>query len=174
MTTPVRRSAIPPVRLMSLSLLFVSAAALGYLSGFPDGLGLLVAIAAVLLAAVLRVSSDHDLAVYAPVPALAGIAVEAAAAPVGFGTELLAGFAGLCFLAWLADDPARPVGGDLRALPTIMLPALALGIAWSSALFLPAGAVPLGVAGGLLALTLAAVAFLVGSPSVFDREEARS
>jgi hypothetical protein len=79
---------------------------------------------------------------------------------------------GLAFLVWLADDPARPAGGARRGLATVAVPALAVGIAWSSTLFLPAGAVPLGVAGGLLALTLALVAFLVGRPSLFDREEA--
>ncbi len=171
---PSPRAERLPVRPVSLGLLFVSAAFLGYLSGFPDGYGLILAITAVLVATGLRMSSSRVLAPYAPVPALTALAIEAATAPVGFGTELLAGLAALSFLVWLADDPARPAGGALRALPTITLPALALGIAWSSALFLPAGAVPLGVAGGLLALTLAAVAFLVGSPTVFDREEARS
>ena len=98
--------------------------------------------------------------------------LEAVLAPVGLGIELVAGLAGLAFLLWLADEPTPPVGGSVRSLPTLAVPALALGIAWSSALFLPAGAVPLGVAGDLLALTLAAVAFLVGRPALFDREEA--
>ena len=62
----------------------------------------------------------------------------------------------------------------MRALPEVAVPALALGIAWSSALFLPSRVVPLGVAGALLALAIVAVAFLVGWPSVLDREEARS
>jgi hypothetical protein len=56
----------------------------------------------------------------------------------------------------------------------VAIPALALGIAWSSALFLPSGVVPLGVAGALLALAIVAVAFLVGWPTVLDRDEARS
>jgi hypothetical protein len=162
------------VRPGSLLLLVVSAALLGYLSGFPYGFGLVLVVGAVVAAVALRAGPSRDLAPYAPIPALAALAVEAAAAPVGFGTEIVAGIAGLAFLIWLADDPARPAGAALRAVPSITLPALALGIAWSSALFLPAGAVPLGVAGALLALTLAAVAFLVGSPYLFDREEGRS
>jgi len=171
---PLPRRELPSVRPVSLAFLLVSAAFLGYLSGFPGGFGLLLALTGVAVALVLRMSPSREVAAYAPVPVLAVLALEAATAPVGFGTELLAGLAGLSFLAWLADDPARPAGGALRALPTLSLPALALGIAWSSALFLPPGAVPLGVAGGLLALTLIAVALLVGSPTVFDREEARS
>jgi hypothetical protein len=166
---PGRRGSVRPV---SLALLFVAATFLGYLSGFPGGFGPFLAAAAVAVAAGLRVSSSRTVAACAPIPALAALAIEAVPAPVGLGSDLVAGLAGLAFLVWLADDPSRPVGGAVRSLPTVAVPALALGIAWSSALFLPSGAVPLGVAGGLLALALAAVAFLVGRPTVFDREEA--
>ncbi len=167
-------TALSRLRPVSLVVLVVPAALLGYLSGFPGGDGVVVATAAVALAAALRATPHPDLEGYAPIPALVGVALEAATAPVGLGTELVAGAAALAFLFWLADVPDRPVGGPVRALPTIALPALALAIAWSSALFLPSGAVPLGVAGGLLALTIVGVALLVGRPSVFDREEARS
>lgn len=174
MSAPKSTAPAMAFRPASFTLLFVSALFLGYLSGFPEGLGVAVAVTAVAIAVALQISSSPEVRAYAPVPVLGAFALEAATAPVGFGTELFAGLAGLAFLVWLADDPARPAGGPIRALPTIALPALALGIAWSSALFLPAGVVPLGVAGGLLALTLAAVALLVGRPTVFDREEARS
>jgi len=160
------------VRPWSLALLLVTLTYLGYLSGYPYGYGFVVAAGAVALAAFLRASPSGSDAGYAPAPVLAALALEAAAAPVGFGTELIAGFAALAFLVWLADDPSRPTGGPLRSLPTIAVPSLALGLAWVSGIIVPAGALPLGVAGGLLALTLAAVAYLVGSPSLFDREEA--
>ncbi len=160
------------IRPVSLALLLVSATYLGFLSGFPDSFGPVLTAAAVIVATGLRVGTRRNVAVYAPVPVLAGLVVEVVPAPVGLGTELVAGLAGLAFLLWLADDPSRPVGGSLRSLPSVGVPALAVGIAWSSTLFLPAGAVPLGVAGALLALTLAVVALLVASPTVFDREEA--
>ena len=174
MSAPPPARTARPVRPVSLAFLFVAAAFLGYLSGFPGGFGLALTLAAIVLAAGLRMSASPVLAASAPVAALAALAIEAVAAPVGFGTEIVAGVAGLAFLVWLADDPNRPAGGPWRAAPTLALPALALGIAWSSALFLPTGSVPLGVAAGLLALALAAVAFLVSRPAVFDREEARS
>jgi len=167
-TASARIRSVQPV---SLGLLLIAAVYLGFLSGYPGGFGPLVAGIAVVFAAGLRVGAPRGVAAYAPVPVLVALAVEAVPAPLGLGTELLAGLSGLAFLLWLADDPTRTVGGAARSLPTVAVPALALGIAWSSALFLPAGAVPLGVAGGLLALTLAAVAFLVGRPAVFDREE---
>jgi len=163
-----------PVRPVSLGVLLVATVVLGFVSGFPDGAGVVLAFSMVVLATGLRVVARRGAYSYAPVPVLSVLVLETATAPVGFGTELLAGLAGLAFLVWLADDPSRPVGGALRGLPEVAAPALALGIAWSSALFLPSGVVPLGVAGALLALALAAIAFLVGWPTVLDREGARS
>ena len=172
MSATVARAGIRSVRPFSLALLLVTTTALGYYSGLPDRSGLLVAALGVVLAAVLRASPSRPVAHSAPIPALAVLVLGAVLAPVGLGIELVAGAGGLAFLLWLADEPTRPLGGAVRSLPTLAVPALALGIAWSGALFLPAGSVPLGVAGGLLALTLATVAFLVGRPALFDREEA--
>lgn len=167
-----KRIDLRSVRPVPLALLLVVAVVVGYVAGFPSGFGPFVAAAGVVVAAGLRMSRSPTVAACAPVPVLAVLVLEVLQAPLGLGIELISGVAGLAFLVWLADDPARPVGGARRGLSTIAVPALALGIAWSSTLFLPAGAVPLGVAGGLLALTLALVAFLVGRPSLFDREEA--
>lgn len=167
----------PPTRSFSpvtLAVLVAAATYLGYLSGFPGGWGPILSAGAAALGVGLRTYARPATVAYAPVPVLAAIALEAATSPVGFGTELAAGIAGLAFLAWLADDPARPLRGAIRALPTLSVPALALGIAWSSALFVPLGAFPLGAAGGLLALAVGAIAVLVGFPEMFDREEART
>jgi hypothetical protein len=161
-----------PVRPFSLALLLLTVTGLGYLSGFPGGAGVVVAPAAALVSMLFRSGPWDELAPYAPVPVLLALLLEAAFAPVDFGTEFFAGLAGVAFLVWLADDPARPAGGPLRAFPTIAIPSLALGVAWSSALFLPAGALPIGVAGALLVFAIAAVAILVGRPALFDREEA--
>jgi hypothetical protein len=171
MTNPGPLRFVSTIRPGSLALLFVAATVLGLLSGFPAGLGLLLAPMGVLAAAALRSGSSGVGAAYAPAPVLLVLLLEAGFAPVGFGTELVAGLAGVAFLIWLADDPLRPAGGPRRAYSTIAIPTLALGIAWSSAFFLPAGVVPLGVAGALLAFTLALVAYLVGRPALFDREE---
>ena len=93
---------------------------------------------------------------------------------LGLVPELLAGGCGLAFLAWLADDPARERGGLVRAPPLITLPAVALGITWASALLLPSGSATLGVAAGLLAFALLAVALLAARPELFDREAPES
>jgi len=174
MSGAVARTERRPVRPVSLALLLAVAIVLGFLSGFPAGLGVFLAVGLVVVGAVLRAVPGHGLAAYAPVPVLGVLLLEASTAPVGFGTELFAGLAGLAFLVWLADDPARPAGGSVRALPALAVPALALALAWSSALFLPTGLLPVGVAGALLALLVAAVALLAGRPTVFDREAARS
>lgn len=174
MSAPAKAPTFLSVRPATLVVLLVPAVFLGYLSGFPGGAGAVLMVVAVAVAAALRVTARYHLTSFAPVPVLLALALEAVTAPVGFGTELVAGLAGLAFLVWLVDDPARPAGGAVRGLPEVAIPALALGIAWSSALFLPSGAVPLGVAGALLALTIAAVALLIGRPSLLDREGARS
>jgi hypothetical protein len=161
-----------PLRPVSLGVLAAAALLLGYLSGVPYGFGVVLVAGGVLGAAALRRSESGAVAGWAPVPVLLVLAIEAVGAPVGLGSELVAGLAAVAFLIWLADDPGRPVGGAVRGLPTVAVPALAVGIAWSSALFLPAKVVPLGVAGALLAFALAAVALLLARPSAFDREEA--
>jgi hypothetical protein len=45
-------------------------------------------------------------------------------------------------------------------------------MSWVSALLLPPGSATVGVAAGLLAFAIGAVAFLVARPRLFDREEA--
>ena len=162
----------PPVRPLSLSVLVLGAAVLGYLSGLPDEVGVVVAVGGVAVSAFLRFGAPGYLTWGTPVPALLGLAIVAVGSPSGLGIDLVAGLVGLAYLVWLADDPERPAGGAARSLPTVAVPGLALAIAWTSALFVPAGSVPLGVAGALLALTLAAVALLVGRPFLFDREGA--
>ena len=164
----------PSVRPASLALLAAPTALLGAISLIPDGAGLAIVAIGVALAVALRISGAPSVSAYAPVPALFALVLVVMFAPVTFAAELLAGFGGLALLVWLADDPARPAGSAVRSLSVVAVPALAVGIAWSSALFLPAGVVPFGVAGGLLALTLAALAFLFATPAVFDREGARS
>jgi hypothetical protein len=108
----------------------------------------------------------------AAVPVLVALATGAVASPLGIVPELVAGGSALAFLLWLADDPARPAGGTVRGRVTILIPAFALGIAWASALLLPSHSASLGVAAGLLVFVIAALAYLVGRPGLFDREAA--
>ena len=164
---PALRSRLRPA---SLACMALATLLLGLVSGFPGGFGFLVAGGAVVLAVALRLSASPVDRAWAPVPVLGALLVEAVAAPIAFGAEVLAGFAGIAFFLWVADDPARPLGGAVRSFSAISVPALALGIAWGSALFLPAGNVPLGVAGAVLVVALAAVALLLARPESFDRE----
>jgi hypothetical protein len=108
----------------------------------------------------------------AAVPVLVALATGAVASPLGIIPELAAGGSALAFLLWLAEDPARPAGGPARARVTILIPAFALGIAWASALLLPSNSASIGVAAGLLVFVIAALAYLVGRPGLFDREAA--
>jgi len=144
----------------------------GFVTGLPHGEGVITVIAGVLLGGWMqRQRSRGRLRSLAPIPVLVALGATAVASPLGLLPELLAGASGLAVLVWLADDPGRPVGGVARARLTVGIPALALGIAWSSALLLPSSSAPIGVAAGLLVFVLVAVAFLIGWPSTFDREE---
>ena len=156
----------------SLVLLGAMGALFGWLSGLPSGEGIVVVLAGVAVGGVLqRLRSHAMLRSLAPVPAVLGLALVALDSTLGLLPELLAGLSGVALLVWLADDPDRPVGGILRARLTIAVPGLALGIAWAGALLLPSNSASLGVAVALLVFVIVAVAFLIGQPSTFDREE---
>jgi hypothetical protein len=157
----------------SWALLAAVAALFGYLAHFPHALGVLVALAGIVLGGVLQRVPGATRG-WAPVPVLIGLAVVAVGSPLGLLPELVAGVSGIAVLVWLADDLDRPPGGISRAQLQIGIPALALGIAWASALLLPSASAPLGVAVGLLVFAIVAVAVLFGEPSVFDREEPSS
>jgi hypothetical protein len=160
------------VRPASTALLVLAGGFLGWLANLPDGLGVVLVVAGIGAGVGLRAARRVALRSFAPVPAVVALAFGAVASPLGLVPELAAGGAGLALLVWLADDPARPVGGIARAHGTILVSALALGIAWSSALLLPSGSASLGVAAGLLVLAAAALAYLVARPELFDREQA--
>jgi hypothetical protein len=175
MIAPVRSAPTGTRGWGSWALLGAAGALFGYLADFPHDLGVLVAVGGIVLGGILqRVPPPTAARAWAPVPVLIGLAVVAVGSPLGLLPELLAGLSGIGVLVWLADDLDRPAGGISRAQLEIGIPALALGIAWASALLLPSASAPLGVAVGLLVFAIVAVAALFGEPSAFDREEPSS
>lgn len=155
----------------SFALLLVVAGLFGYLSSLPALLGVVVAVAGVALAEAAQRLPRSELRSLSPLPAVGGLVAVAVASPLGLVPELVAGASGVALLVWLADDPARPAGGVRRARNSLAIPTAAVGIAWASALFLPSSSASLGVAVGLIVFVLAAVAYLLGQPALFDREE---
>ncbi len=97
--------------------------------------------------------------------ALVALGVGALAATPGPAPELLAGIAGLAFLAWLAPPPT-PTSGGRRRLEGLVLPGLAVGIAFATSAFLPPapGFETVGIA--LLVGALAAIAFVLARPAL--------
>ncbi len=173
-----RAGATPPLgRLLgpTVPVLFLITLGLAYDTHLPvvptillGLLGLLGVIAGIGL----RAARYSVLREAAPVPVLVALGVLAAETPVGPLPELLVGVAGVVFIAWLLDDPSRPASGATRAAVEWTIPALGVGLAWTSSFLLPSSAAPLGVAGGLLAASLLVLAYLVRRPDLFDREEA--
>jgi len=115
----------------------------------------------VILSAFFRSRQPVGLGTWGLLPALGAIAILAATAPAIASTELFGGLTGLAFLLWIADDPARPSGGGRRAVPTIALGALGVGLAWAITLALPSKGPDIGLAGGLLAAGLVLLAVLI-------------
>jgi hypothetical protein len=171
MSSSARPSGVRPPPVGSTLLVALLAVFLGYLTAWPFYAGILVAVVGVGAATALRAGPSARLRSIAPVPLVLALAIDAIASPLGLLPELAAGGAGLAFLAWLADDPSRAPGGVGRARAALLVPALALGIAWSSALLLPTGSATIGVAAALLVAAIAGLAYLVARPALFDREE---
>ena len=163
----VRRLGLPGLGLSAVSLLW-----LGLGSGLPYVGGVGLAVVALALGIGLRWTPNPIGREVAWVPSVVALGVLSITAPLTILAELVAGLGGISVLLWMVDDPDRLPGGVARGLPALALPALAVGVAWSSALLLPPGAAPLGAAAALLAFAVAVVAFFLGRPDLFDREEA--
>jgi hypothetical protein len=105
-------------------------------------------------------------------PALVGVGALALSSPASPQAALLAGASALAVVIWMSDDPSRSPGALRRAAPTVFVTVLAFVVAWGSALLLPSTPGELGLAGGLLALSLILIAVLLGWPHLLDREPA--
>lgn len=101
-------------------------------------------------------------AVIAAVGALGYGALAASPTPAA---EILAGIGGLAFLAWLAPRPTR-LAPTSRLLEGLVLPGLAVGIAFATGVFLPpaGGLETVGIA--LLVGVLVAVVLVLGRPGL--------
>ena len=147
---------------------------LGYESALSPPVGLLIAAAGLAATTAMRAGPAPGVREFAIGPLLAALAVVAITAPLSAVSELLAGLGGVAAIVWVVDDPDRAPGGLARGATTIAIPALAVGIAWSSALLLPGGTLTFGITAALLVLVLAGVAVLLGRPDLFDRDEVTS
>jgi hypothetical protein len=133
----------------------------------PLAAGVGIALGSTALGAALLFLRSGRAAPFAPVPVLLGLLSLAASTPSGPFTDLLSGVAGVSVLAWCAADPGRE-GGAARGILGWGLPALAVGLAWVSSFLLPPSTAPVGVAGGLLAATVIALAALFRRPDLVE------
>jgi hypothetical protein len=162
-----RWRALPP--LFVVGAVGIGLALLGH---WPAVVGMAAALVAVGSAGTLELQDNARTRSLAPIPALAGTLFLAAGLPAGAGPDLLAGFAGVVLLAWIAEDPARPAGGVVRGAMGWGLPGLAVGLAWVCSFLLPPSSAPIGVAGGLLAAVVIALAVLFHRPEIVTSEPA--
>ncbi|MGI0130236.1 MAG: hypothetical protein ACREDE_01135 [Thermoplasmata archaeon] len=173
----IRRDGRPPLRRVlgpTAPLLFLATAVLAFgirSGGTPTLLEDASALVGVALGVGLRAASNPLVREAAPLPPLVALGFLATKTPLDPLADLLVGAAGVVFVAWLLDDPSRPPAGLARGVVEWAIPALAVGLAWTSAFLLPGGAASFGVAGGLLAASLFLLAYLVRRPELFDRDE---
>jgi hypothetical protein len=158
--------------LPALAAVGAVAIVMALIGDWPTDLGIGIALVTVGVATALSLLTDPRLRLLAPLPMLAGFLVLAAGLPSYPAPELLAGVGGVVLLAWIAEDAARPSGGLLRGAIGWGLPCLAVGLAWVSAFLLPPSAAPVGVAGGLLAAVVIALAWLFHRPEIVTSEPA--
>jgi len=162
-----RRLGIPGLAFSALSLAW-----LGIASGLPYGAGWIVVLGSLAAAIGLRLGPRGAGREGSWLPIVAGLGLLSVLSPLTILAELVAGLGGIAVLLWMADDPDRLPGGLGRGVSVVALPALAVGVAWASALLLPPGATSIGVGAAVLVAVLGAVAFLLGRPDLFDRDEA--
>jgi hypothetical protein len=151
-------------------ILVVASVGLSLLTPLPLLVGVVLAVAAATLASVLRAAMPRGLRFLGLLPALVALGIFVTESPVGTIPELAAGIGGLALLLWSAEDPDRSPGALGRGLSGLAVPAAVFGIAMASSLLLPDGVGSLGIAAGLLAVSVAAVALLLGAPWAFDRD----
>jgi hypothetical protein len=139
---------------------------LALLGHWPTAFALGVALASIGVAGGLQFSAELRLRTLAPLPMIAGFLVLAAGVASSPAPELLAGVGAVALLAWIAEDATRPAGGWIRGAIGWGLPGLAVGLAWVSSFLLPPATAPIGVAGGLLAAIVIALAALFHRPEL--------
>jgi len=150
--------------IVPLAALALDALALGAIGSLGMLIGPIVAAVGVGLSAGLAGRSRPTVRRYRLAPVLLALGVLAFAAPPGPAPELLAGAGAVALLAWIAADPERPAGGIGRGALGWGLPGLAVGLAWAGTYLLPPSAAPVGVAGGLVAAAVIALAALIRRP----------
>jgi hypothetical protein len=151
-----------------LGVLLAASVGFSLLVAIPLALGLVLAVVGPVVGALVRMAVPRRFRASGLVPPLAVLGTFASLSPVGVLPELAAGVTGLALLLWYAEDPDRYPGAILRGLGGLVAPAAVLAIALASSLLLPAGVGSLGIAAGLLAATIAAIALLLGAPHLFD------
>lgn len=140
----------------------------------PEWAGVLLALAGVVSASLLRRRADALSRSAAPIPLVVVLGIVAVALPKTTSAEILVGGAAVLWLAWLADDPRRRPGGVARAIPTLAIVGFTVVVAWGSSTLLAYGSVSLGVAAVLLVAVVALVSILVARPELIRGEEAAS
>ena len=151
-------------------LLLAATVGVGLLTPLPLLVSVIGGVAGATFASLVRAVVPRRLGFLGLVPALIPLGAFVTESRLGTIPELVAGIAALALLLWCSEEPDRAPGSLARGLTGLAVPAAVFGLALASSLLLPAGLGSLGVAAGLLTVSLAAVALLLGAPRIFDQD----
>jgi Flp pilus assembly protein protease CpaA len=157
-----------------LSILAAAFALLGLNDAQGAGVGVIVAIAAVAVSLLWRIFGERIAGGAELLPVAGALAYFVLVAPTTVVSEVLAGFAALALLLWLAHVTAETPGRLSRALDQLIMPMAGFAIALGIAFVLPPEPLSLGFASLLLVLVIVVVVLILSRPSLVGRREAPS
>lgn len=162
---PVRESygILPGVALAGALALFATG------TSIPWYLDLAIAVGVVAVATGVRARAPEPYRSFAVAPVLVALVLLAAVSVADPIPELFGAAASLGVLLWLTADPRESPGGVGRAGTSLLLVVFVVVIAWASAVALPSRNSVVGLAGGLLVLSLVVLAVFLGRPELLDR-----
>jgi hypothetical protein len=154
----------------AFGVLVIASVGLSLLTPLPLAAGLVLAILGPTLGNLLRTTLSRTYRFLGLLPPIAALGILVTYSRPGTVPELVAGIAGLAVLLWCSEEPDRSPGAVGRGVAALAVPAAVLGIALASSLLLPSGEGSLGIAAALLAVSVVAVALLLGAPRTFERD----
>lgn len=174
MTDEGRPSVLQRIGIVPLGILAAAFALLALNDGQGSGIGLIVAITAVALSVLWRVFGQRIAGGAELLPVAGALAYFVLVAPTTVISEVLAGFAGLAVLLWLAQVSAEAPGRLGRALDLLIMPMAGFAIALGIAFVLPPEPLSLGFASLLLVLVIVVVVLILARPGWVGHREAPS
>lgn len=174
MKGPGDRTVVDRIGPVPFSLLTVLLLGLAIENPAGAGVGIVVVVVALAVSVLMRITDRPWGKGTEAAPVGAALVYLTVTAPPGVLSDVLAGFAAVALLLWLADISYRSVGRLSRAFDQLIMPMAGFAIALGIAFIVPAGPLSLGLAALLLILVMTLVVLILARPAIAGRREAPS